>query len=298
MTMHKNVLVVDDDKTNLEIIIENLEGSGYIPFTAANGEIAWSMLEKEPEKYQAVLLDRMMPEMDGMEVLKRIRANKNMSMIPVIMQTAKATNDEVLEGLQAGAYYYLTKPFSKNQMIAIVKTAVIDNNKMRSLKEDVIKVLGTFSLMLKGRYFFRTLEEADILATNVVKVCPNPEKAVVGLSELLINAVEHGNLGLTYEDKSRLNESNQWLSEIKKRLTLPGYKEKKAILEVERSEDKILFTIMDEGNGFDWDKYMEISPERAFDTHGRGIAMSKAMSFNQIQYIGNGNTVKAEVHLE
>lgn len=293
----KNILVVDDDPTNIEILVEHLEDAGYVPHVAENGAIAWGMLEKNPEKYQAVLLDRMMPELDGMEVLKRIRENELMNLLPVIMQTAKATNSEVLEGLQAGAYYYLTKPFSKASMLAIIKTAVADTNKYLTLKSGAKKAIGTFSLMYKGGYYFKTLKDADALATIVINICPDPERSVIGLSELLINAVEHGNLGLTYDDKSRLIDEEKWYEEIDKRLTLPEFSSKRATLEIDRNEKEIRFIISDEGEGFEWEQYLEISPERAFDTHGRGIAMSKSLSFDSIEYVGNGNKVIAIVNL-
>lgn len=288
-----NVLVVDDDLANLKNLVELLGNQGYTPHPAKDGSIAWALLEKNPLRYQAVLLDWVMPKMNGMEVLKSIKSHGVMNMLPVIMQTAKSASDEVLEGLQAGAYYYITKPYSLNNLFAIVKTAVADYNKYVVLKEKASKATASFSLMSKGSYFFRTLEEADTLATIVVSICPNPEEVVLGLSELLVNAVEHGNLGITYEEKSSFVENGMWASEVERRLTLPEYRSKTATLEVERKNSELHFTITDEGGGFDWNQYLEISPERAFDTHGRGIAMARELSFKYIEYIGKGNKVLA-----
>jgi CheY-like chemotaxis protein len=291
------ILVVDDDPVNLEILDKQLKKTGYSVDLAQDGVEAWAMLEKNPEKYDTILLDRMMPGMNGMEVLAKIKKHDLLKIVPVIMQTAKAASEEVIEGLQGGAYYYLTKPFFKAALLGIVKAALDDYAKYRLLREKANKTVGSFSLMNKGLYSFHTLEEADTLATIVVNICPVPEKVTLGLSELLINAVEHGNLGLTYEDKSRINEEGQWFLEIEQRLALPDYGSKRATLEVVRAESEIRFSITDEGEGFKWEQYLEISPERAFDTHGRGIAVSNAMSFNRLEYTGKGNKVLAVVNL-
>lgn len=60
--------------------------------------------------------------------------------------------------------------------------------------------------------------------------------------------------------------------------------------------DRVEFTIRDQGDGFDWSKYLDFSPERAFDTHGRGIALARKLSFDSFEYLGNGNTVIAAIH--
>jgi hypothetical protein len=66
---------------------------------------------------------------------------------------------------------------------------------------------------------------------------------------------------------------------------------------MERSADEVRFTIRDEGKGFDWKKYLEVQPQRAFDNHGRGIAIARAMSFCSVEYRGSGNEVVAVVRL-
>lgn len=289
------VLVVDDDPINLEILEKHLSAAGYLPELAGDGEIAWRMLQESPDKYDTVLLDRMMPNMNGMEVLKLMKADEKLSWIPVIMQTAKAAKSEVLEGLQAGAYYYVTKPFDKATLLAIVKTAVTDHTKYTRLRDLAKRTVGSFSLMKRGEYEFKTIEEADTLATLLAQTCPNPEKIATGLSELLLNAVEHGNLGLTYEEKTEFIDKNILLEELDRRLLLPENNIKRAVVGVERIDGHIIFHIADEGDGFDWDKYLEIDADRAFDNHGRGIAMSRAMSFQRVEYLGKGNELKAYV---
>lgn len=289
------VLVVEDDGVIREALAFNLSKAGYRPVAAADGETGWGLLEAEPEKFATVLLDRTLPGMDGMEVLARIKAHAYLRRVPVILETARAGKRDILEGLEAGAFYYLTKPFDKKTLLAIVRTAVGDGVNYQQLCQRTRQTIGSFSLMLRGSYAFRTVEEAKLLAALVAHCCSDPERAVVGLSELLINAVEHGNLGITYEEKSRLVEDGAWEDEVARRLELPANRDKRVIVEIERRPDVVAYRVKDEGRGFDWEKYLDLTPERAFDSHGRGIALSRKLSFDEVTFVGNGSEVIAVV---
>lgn len=291
------VLVVDDEPFNLEILTEQLEDEGYETVEAENGALAWTLLEKTPDRFDAVLLDRMMPELDGMEVVARIKAHPDLRALPIIMQTAKAAKEDVLAGLKVGAYYYLTKPFEKDQMLAIVKSAVADYRRYRALREETRRTIRTLTLMDYGKFKFRTLTEGRTLVTLLANALPEASRVVMGLSELVINAIEHGNLGISYADKSRLNERGTWEEEVNRRLALPANATKTVHLEFERTQNEVRFFIQDQGDGFEWQDYLEFSSERAFDTHGRGIAMARAVSFDRLEYRGTGNQVMAALSL-
>ena len=289
------VLVVDDDALIREALQAHLKLAEYEPVLAEDGLQGLALLERDPERYATVLLDRTMPGMDGMEVLARIKGQEALTRIPVIMETALAREKDVQEGLEAGAYYYLTKPFSKKTLLAIVKSAVADRMAYLHLRHEARKATGSFSLMVKGSYAFRTLEEGEALATLLARCSANPERIVMGLSELMVNAVEHGNLGITYEEKSRLMASDSWKLEVERRLGLQENRDKSVQVDVERASNEIRYRIRDQGDGFDWRGYLEISPERAFHSHGRGIAMSRKLCFDQIEFLGVGNEVIATI---
>jgi CheY-like chemotaxis protein len=97
------ILVVDDEPLNIEILTDSLEYAGYETVTARDGAEAWALLTDNPERFDAVLLDRMMPRMNGIEVLKRMRASPPHAIVPVILQSARAAKEDIVEGLQAGA---------------------------------------------------------------------------------------------------------------------------------------------------------------------------------------------------
>jgi len=117
--MAKKILAVDDERAIVRLVQVNLERQGYQVVTAFDGKEA---LEKvESERPDLIVLDVMMPYMDGFEVLQNLKKNPNTRDIPVIMLTAKAQDADVFRGWQSGVDCYLTKPFNPMELIAFVK---------------------------------------------------------------------------------------------------------------------------------------------------------------------------------
>jgi len=289
------VLAVDDEPFNLEIIKEYLSERNIDTVCVESGEQALIVLQNSPQRFSAVLLDRMMPGIDGIEVLKQIKADENTSRLPVIMQTAKAGKENMLEGLNAGAHYYLSKPYDQATLIAIISTAISDYQRYKKIQENLEQSAQTLMLMNRGEFNFKSLNEARSLSALLARACPESDSVVFVLTELMVNAVEHGNLGISYQEKSRLIADEKWEDEILHRLALPENRDKQVSIEFTRNENEITFLITDQGAGFNWQEYMEVSPNRAFDSHGRGIAMANSISLNQIKYLGKGNKVSVTV---
>lgn len=291
------ILVVDDEPLNLDIIEEYLTGKGqnYIVETANDGLEAMEKLEAAPGKYDLVLLDRMMPRMSGMEVLEKMSANTDLNRIPVILQTAKVSKEDILEGLKAGAFYYLTKPFTSDILHSVVKTAIKDRTYNKALLASLSVTKSSVKLLETGTFKFQSLEDVQAVSSLVACACAEPEKVALGLSELMVNAVEHGNLAISYEEKSTFRKEDRWESEIKNRLQLEENKLRFANIEVINSTDAVIYTIKDEGNGFDWQGFLEFDTSRVMDNHGRGIAMANKLYFSTLEYLGNGNTVTVTV---
>ena len=121
-TAGKRILVVDDDRNLRKIIQTNLELAGYDVSTAANGEEALRLLDSmQPD---LVVLDVMMPLMDGYEVARRIRRHPSNTRVPIIMLTAKSEVEDKLAGFDAGADDYITKPFGPQELLARVKAKI------------------------------------------------------------------------------------------------------------------------------------------------------------------------------
>lgn len=295
MTPH--LLVVDDEPINLEIIEEYLDDSGFSADFCASGEAAWAALEQDPHRYDAVLLDRMMPGLDGMALLRRIKHTPSCTHLPVIMQTAACSPQQIREGLEAGAYYYLTKPYEREGLLAIVRAALTDARLRKAQLEQEAERWRGLDFLQEARFSIRTLAEAGQLAAFLAQACPKPDNARLGLSELLLNAVEHGNLGISYAEKARLKQSDDWQREVERRAALPENRDKQVSVCVTRHAKQLVVRIADEGPGFDWRPYLDFSPERAFDPNGRGIALARLMSFTRLEYLGSGNIVEATLAL-
>lgn len=289
------ILVVDDEPFNLEILTEHLTDAGYEVVAAEDGQQAWEILQREGDRFDAVLLDRMMPRMDGMEVLARIRQHPEFVALPVIMQTAIGAADSVREGLAAGAYYYLVKPFQRDMLVAIVAAAVGFRREKLRLESMVSEQANACRMLLSADFRLRTLEEARRLTLMLSQACPDPKRVVLGLSELLINAVEHGNLGISYQEKSCLLRQGRWQEEIETRLEKAEYRDRYVTVTFRRGADDVTISITDEGEGFDWLPFLDFSPERAFDVHGRGISVARMLSFDSLEYQGVGNAVVVRV---
>ena len=298
MTNKTRILAVDDEALNLEILLEYFADECALSLdTADGGEAAWALLQNPENDYKAILLDRMMPGLDGIGLLKRIKGDARLAGIPVIMQTAANSAAQIREGLEAGAYYYLTKPYRRDNLLAIVQAALIDAEARDALRLQLHSHINSLQFLKQAEFSIRTVDEASQLASFIARACPNAEMVVMGISELLINAIEHGNLGLSYAEKSSLKRDDCWRPEIDRRAALATNIEKEVKLQFQRDERSITLRVIDQGNGFDWQSFLEIEPERAFDPNGRGIALARLLSFSTLIYEGGGNTAVATISL-
>jgi CheY-like chemotaxis protein len=291
------VLVLADQATSCDVLTGYLQEGGYGVVAARNNPQAFALLAEQPE-IDLVVMDRMMPSLDGLEVIKQIKRDPRRGDLPMIMQTPAGATNQVLEGIRTGAFYYLARPFERALLLTTVATACADLRQLREMPPALTGQEQVFALVDRGRFHFRTLEEATKLAHVVAASCPDPDRVVYGLCELMINAIEHGNLGITYLEKTDLLRSGEWKREVERRLDLPENRRKYATLELDSNEQALLIVIRDQGPGFDWKKYLEIAPDRAGDPNGRGVAMALAISFSSLEYRGCGNEAACTITTE
>ncbi len=287
------VLVIDDEELNLFIIEEFLAEESLSLDLQSDPAQAWQQLDSPGSRYSLVILDRLMPGLDGLDFLRRMKADSRFVHIPVIMQTAASAPEQVREGLQAGAYYYLVKPYEPEALISIVRGALEDFHVHQALRRLSRRQEDAQKLLIAAEYRFASLRDIRSLVPTLAGFAAAPDLVASGLSDLMVNAVEHGNLGITYEEKARLKLDGEWEREVERRLVLPQYQARHACIRVERRGDQVEFTIRDQGEGFDWPRFLDFDPARAFDPNGRGIAMARRASFESVEYAGRGNIVVA-----
>jgi two-component system, OmpR family, phosphate regulon response regulator PhoB len=130
------ILVVDDDPDILSLVRYNLEREGFSVLTAANGQDALQLVHSQPP--QAIILDLMLPEVDGLEVFRQVKRDPTLSDIPVIMLTAKGEEVDRVVGFELGADDYITKPFSPRELILRLKAIL----KRSTPREEPIRKLS------------------------------------------------------------------------------------------------------------------------------------------------------------
>ncbi len=136
----KKILIVEDDNDIRELIAFNLEISGFEIMTCDNGEEALSIaLNKKPD---LILLDVMLPAMNGFEVCKKLKQSRSLKNIPIIMLTARTEDEDIIYGLEMGADDYITKPFRPKILLARVKTALRRASSSISVNSDKLMIHG------------------------------------------------------------------------------------------------------------------------------------------------------------
>ncbi len=286
------ILCVDDEEFNLEILEKHIKDAGLDPVLAMNAEEAWSILDKERDAIDVVLLDRMMPGMDGLTLLKKMKEVEHLKHIPVIMQTAKVAAEDATDGIMAGAYYYVTKPYTASMVISIVNAALTERKHQRKMLNRMESLDITLSSLRSAEFQIQSPKEASQIAAYLAKLGKNPSRALVALSALLSNAIEHGNLGFGYSQKHELAANGEFEAALEEALAEPENMHKYVEVYFNRLPNhKLEVRIKDQGQGFNWQEYMDFDPSRITDPNGRGIAMANITSPGAIHYTGNGSEV-------
>lgn len=295
---HSRILLVEDEDIVAGFIEYTLVEHHVVVERVTTGEAAWAVLQQPNAQIQAILLDRQLPDQDGLQFLRALKEKPSLRDIPVVMETGENDPESIREGLEAGAYYYLTKPLEAKVLVAVVEAALAQRRDYRDMQTAVRHEGSALATLESGLFRFRTLTQARQLAQGLARACPEPERAVIGLQELLVNAVEHGNLGIRYADKTKLLLDGTWAAEVETRLGQPHYAQRTATITLTRDARHLTLTITDEGEGFDWSDYLQFDAKRALDPHGRGIAMARLMSFDSLEYLGKGNSVRVQIALK
>lgn len=163
----ENLLIVDDEEDILELLRFNLEREGYKVHCAASGEDALNLAQSETP--DLILLDLMLPGIDGLEAAKILKNDSKTKNIPIVMLTAKGEESDIVTGLELGAEDYITKPFSPRVLVARVRAVL--RRKVRAYQEetpvlrihDIIVHLGRHEVLVNGKPVQLTLTEFGIL---------------------------------------------------------------------------------------------------------------------------------------
>jgi len=157
--MKPKILIIDDEIHIVELIKFNLENSGYEVDISYDGLDGY--LKIKQDKPALVLLDWMLPNISGIEMLKKIRSDESLSNIPVIMLTAKNMESDKIEGLELGADDYITKPFSIKELLARISSVLRRYNINKENIENILNV-GNLNMNLLKYEVYRGNEKIDL----------------------------------------------------------------------------------------------------------------------------------------
>lgn len=299
-TQHRRTVVaIDDDEINLMILTKCAQDAGFDVRAFESAREGLEHMRTHPGEVDIVLLDKMMPDMNGIEMLQKLKHDKATQYVPVILQTGDVGVPQMREGLENGAHYYLTKPFHPEMLAAVLHSAAQECE----IREELLRSADAnhsrfIMLMHRGEFFVQTPQEANRLAVTLSQLALYPEFVAVGLMELLNNAIEHGNLAFGDDQKNEYLAKGKWSEMLEKRLADPAYSGRKVRVFIERGNNSLEVEITDQGQGFDWQAYVYGGDplSGAPVLHGRGISKALIMLDN-VQYHGDGNCVTCNIPL-
>ena len=289
------ILIVEDDPVFLKLTSSILSRKGYLVVIADTARSAQQILENESERITVVILDWAIPDLSGLELLKWMRKKTKFDSIQVIMQTGMKGPEHIRQGIDAGAYYYLVKPTRPEVLLSTIRSAIRSGNNQKRLASKLKKAENLLELLDEAYFTFKTVDQAELLAVAIANICERFDTAML-VSEILTNAVEHGNLAITYEEKTNLTNNGNLDKEIKRRLADEKYKDRIVKVSLRKEGNSMRLVIEDEGHGFEFEKFLQFDDSRMFDNHGRGIAMANS-SLN-VEYLNRGNKVVVNLPLK
>jgi len=183
----QNILIVEDDKHISKLVKYNLEKAGFNCHLSITGEDALSVLDKQ--EIDLIILDIMLPKMDGLETCKRIKQNEQLCDVPVIMLTAKGEEIDRIVGLELGADDYIVKPFSPRELVLRIKT-----------------------ILKRGQS--KTVKAKDIYSVDDLTVDVGRHKVSVGKKDIQLTSMEFKLLLTLVQRRGRVQSRDQLLEDV------------------------------------------------------------------------------------
>ncbi len=282
------VLIADDQEALRKLLSRLLEREGFEPVEAADGEQAVELYRAQAPL--VVVSDIMMPRMDGLSLLTEIkRIDRN---AVVILMTGQGNEDILLRALRGGATNFFKKPFDVRDLIQEIRKVI--DFKLEAARSTL------YSPFLVGETKSFVIPRADSAFFPIVNQitlqlpCVLPEEQIlnlkIGIEEMITNAVEHGNLGITFEEKNRAIFDGTLAALMVERGRLSDAAGRRVHIFSSLAVDEFEITIRDEGSGFDWRSLPDVVPEHLMTYNGRGIFLTK-IYFDEVRYNERGTEV-------
>ena len=285
----KTILVIDDEKSIRKILSIALQEKGYEVFEATNGREGLEVFkDKKPE---IVITDVKMPEMSGIQVTREIkRLNDD---VDVIIITGYGSEDLVIESLRVGASNFIKKPILLAELYKILEDIVLKRESKKRLEVAKDVVIYEKKKCVIGNDIKKIWSVVNQILFNISPFFEKPayEGLRIGLYEIIINAIEHGNLGISYNDKNKALNSNTYMDLLNEKIKIAEEKGKKVEITSTFEENIFEIEVKDDGDGFDYESIPSPNdPDKLLEAHGRGVFLT-SIYFDEIKYMDPGNRV-------
>jgi CheY-like chemotaxis protein len=293
------ILVIDEEPNELSFLEQALRDGGYTLRAAqsiADGRAAIesALAPGGADDLDAIILDWQTRDAEAVELLRWLEALPRSEQLEIIVQSSGNAPDQLGPALNRGMFMHLAKPYEADRLRCLVGSALAGRECRRSLLALTERVKDCFALLAQGTFEIRTPREAELLAAHIGSACGDPQRGV-GVLELLVNGIEHGNLGITYEEKGKLLAERRLNQELERRLALEENRFKRVRATLTRIGDHLQVLIVDSGPGFDFNRYLVFDKDRVLHPHGRGILLARAAV--EVEYFDPGNLVRVTLPL-
>ena len=275
-------LIVEDDQTSSEGLLTRVRELGFDAIHCT-GLFTCSECTIEPD---AILLGPHVKALGEENPLSNVELLIRGCQIPILAPLNHKTT--LLERFQDIQIYP-----SIDTAMNMLPPLIVNHAKRRNIRDDMVKAMNGINHMEEAEFLFKNLEEAQALAVLLATLAPEKKILRLGLTELFVNAVEHGNLAIGEKEKIILRDNGTWMEEVKKRLNDPVYADKQVMLRINKDKEKISIYVKDEGNGFNWEKQLQ-KKINLMNTNksGRGLMIAQRSGLDEIRYQDAGNIVE------
>ncbi len=290
-----HVLVIDPSSENQAGIAHMVQGRGIVVTMAADPSAALASLDRTAP--DVIITDLFLPDAAGLALLKEVRSRRELC--PVIVMAVDAPESVIVQALRDGAVDYLHKPVTEEELAHVLYRA------RHLLPGNLADLSGIrqsdFQLVMDSDPAFITGVLSWLIKTSASALSDVQRLHLQGaLQELLVNAVEHGNLDISYREKQEALAKDEYESLLEHRLAQPRFKHRQVTIQVlyEREAKRLVYRITDEGKGFPWRSFLTQTVEALGleEGSGRGIFMTRSM-FPSLTYNDRGNEATITVPL-
>ncbi len=293
MTAPVKLLLIDDEQLVRDELGGILRDEGYDVITGSDGQEGLALFRSEHP--DMVITDIRMPKLDGLSVAITIK--NEAPQVPITVVTGHGTESMAIEALRAGVTDFLKKPVRLEDLsgaLARMETTrqLGTPQEQRGMPASVEVVEQIWKYRLNNELEVIPEFVEGLLGQVAANMAPQSITELnIALRELIVNAMEHGNLGISFEDKSQALEEGTLDELLRLRADQPEYDGRQVTITASRLKKVVYIQIADMGGGFDWHEFADSTdPKHLLSSHGRGVLLAR-MSVDALSYNDKGNQV-------